>query len=239
MTDSAARQDELRRLDEATRNVPFTHDRVCHLLYDLTVVFADPTIVEVSYAYGKATAYLAAGARQAGGTVLGVDLVAAAFRGRTAAMLLDSLDLGRYAELTTGEDARWYLLDLVASHEGPFIDLAYLDLSHTVEVDAFVAVALWNALKPGGLLVFDDLDWLPAVHGPEGEPYSRSRTPHVAVIFDYVSRLPDVALRRTWGSEEVCWTWGFLQKTGGSRDAVSAVKRVLDEHSGIPDPETG
>ena len=164
MTDSSVRLEDLRRLDEATDEVPYTHAQMCHLLYDLTGVFVRPTIVEVSFAYGKATAYLTAAARVAGGEVWGVDIAAAEFRGRSAEGLLGSLALGEHAELTTGVDARWYMLDLAARHDGPFIDIAYLDLSHTIEVDAFVAAALWNGLKPGGVLVFDDLDWLPAVH---------------------------------------------------------------------------
>ena len=138
-----------------------------------------------------------------------------------------------------GCDARWHLLDLFREHPGQWIDLVYLDLTHTVEVDSFVALAAWTHLRPGGILVLDDLDWVPATHGAmHGQSHiqgvSRPNVSHVRVIFDYLAQLPDVADKTEWGKEELEWTWGFLRKRNSVRstkDSLTNLVRRLDKES--------
>ena len=71
-------------------------------------------------------------------------------------------------EVTLRCDARWYLLDLFRNRPGQWIDLAYIDAAHCVEVDSFIALAAWTHLKPGGVIAFDDLDWIPLRPGRGG-----------------------------------------------------------------------
>jgi len=174
--------------------------------------FNKPEVVEVACCFGKATLYLAAAAKCQGGSVSSVDIAEYLWEGRSATDLLRQADLLDICRITFGRDARWYLLDLFRQRRGQWIDLAYLDLSHTVEVDSFVALALWTHMQPGGILVFDDLDWVPAENGLVNKDLSEPTISHVQVIFDYISGLHDVAERDAWGQEEVAWRWGFLRK---------------------------
>jgi len=124
-------------------------------------------------------------------------------------------------EVTLGEDARWYLLDLFDKKPGCWIDIAYVDAAHTIEVDAFVALSLWTHLRPGGLLIFDDLDWVPGKHGESERGYSRPSVSHVRLLFNYIAKLSAVAHATEWGREEMGWTWGFVQKTGGQKRLIT------------------
>jgi len=196
--------------DAISEGIPFTHPRACHLLYHLVLTFTNPEVVEVSCGYGKATLYLAAAAKRQGGFVNCVDVAKPLWKGKSAMDLLRQAELLDICRITFGRDARWYLLELLRQRPDQWIDLAYIDATHTVEVDSFVALAVWTHMRPGGILIFDDLDWIPAIHGPVDKEFSAPAVSHVQAIFNYISRLPDVAEKAEWGQEEVKWRWGFL-----------------------------
>ena len=137
-----------------------------------------------------------------------VDPLPHVWEGRTANDLVDELGAEEACDITLGCDARWYLLDLFEDTPDEWLDISFLDASHTVEVDAFVALAMWTHLAPGGILIFDDLDWTPEGHGDPDLTYSRPTTSHVRAIFDYVRALPDADVLE-WGNEQLGWPWGF------------------------------
>jgi predicted O-methyltransferase YrrM len=174
--------------------------------------FTAPEVIEVACGYGKATLYLAAAAKRCGGFLNCVDVAEPLWKGRTALHLLGEADLLDICRIAFRQDARWYLLELFRKRPGQWIDLAYLDLTHTVEVDSFVALCLWTHLRANGILVFDDLDWVPAIHGAVNGEFSAPTISHVRALFDYVSGLSDVAEKAEWGQPEVEWRWGFLRK---------------------------
>jgi len=206
----------LDRIDTVTAGVPWTSTRVCHLLFHLAASRYRPQILEVSCGFGKATTYLAAAAAQTGGFVRAVDGSAPMYRGRTVEGLLRDANVSASCDVTLGCDARWFLLDLLAKDPCLELDLAFIDCSHTVEVDAFVTLCAWTHLRAGGLLVLDDLDWVPARHDPTAAGYSRPTVAHVRVLFDYIRSLADSDSAGEWGYDEVGWPLGFVRKGGGS-----------------------
>jgi predicted O-methyltransferase YrrM len=207
--------------------VPYTRNRVCHRLFRTVALFPNPEVVEVSCGYGKATIYLAAAAKATGGFVRAVDSDRRAWQNNTVEDLLKLLNLSDVCDVNLDEDARWYLLDLLTARPGYWIDVAYVDASHTVEVDAFVALALWTHLRPGGVIVFDDLDWIPAVHGPGHMRCRRPAIGNVRAIYDYIRQLPLVREAIEWGEAEVEWTWGVIMKREES------VRRPTSVHDAI------
>lgn len=221
----------LQSLDAANLTVPHTHSRACHLLYHLVSTIEQPNVLEVACCYGKATVYLAAAAKQHGGRVRCVDQEAWLWEEKSVLDRLRDANLLDACDVTLGCDARWYLLDLFRKAPGQWIDLAYIDAAHCVEVDSFIALATWMHLKPGGIIAFDDLDWIPAAHG--APDFSRPEVSHVRAIFDYIGTLTDVEDRAFWGQKEVEWTWGFVRKAGGRAKiqlSLDALLRSSDDH---------
>ena len=218
-------------LDVISEGVPFTHPRACHLLYHLVCTFTNPEVVEVACGYGKTTLYLAAAAKLRDGFVHCVDIDKPMWKGRSAEDLLHKANLLDVCEITFGDDARWYLIELLSRRPDKWIDLAYIDATHTVEVDSFVALALWTHMRPSGILAFDDLDWVPAMHAPKGVDFSAPTVSHVRKIFNYISSLPEVDDRAEWGGEQIQWVWGFLRKRGAhtAKDApLQSLVRAFD-----------
>jgi predicted O-methyltransferase YrrM len=228
----------LERVDAVTDGVPWTSPGACHLLFDLAASFPQPQILEVSCGYGKATAYLAAAARVGGGLVRCVDIERPQWQGRTVEQLLAAVDALDSCQVTLACDARWYLLDLLSRLPDEWIHLAYIDASHTVEIDAFVALAAWTHLRPGGILVFDDLDWIPGRHGLSGSVYSRPASSHVRALYDYVRGLPGVDEAREWDRDSVEWPLGLVRKLGPGAKAGCGVSELLagllSANTGVP-----
>jgi predicted O-methyltransferase YrrM len=202
----------LKHIDQSSGDIPFTHTQACHLLFHLAVSFVRPQIVEVACGYGKATLYLAVAAKAKQGHLWTVDVAAPRWNGRNAEELIRRHTLQNYCDIMLDQDARWFLLDVFKKRPNYWIDLAYVDASHTVEDDSFVALALWTHLRPGGLLVFDDLDWIPSVHGEVKRVYSRPMISHARVLYEHISSLPDAIDCVQWGRDVVGWTWGIVQK---------------------------
>ncbi len=226
----------LEHIDAVTDGVPWTLPSACHLLFDLAAAFPQPQILEVSCGYGKATAYLAAAARLGGGLVRCADIEQPQWQGRTVVDLVAAVGALDSCQVTLGCDARWYLLDLLTRVPGEWIHLAYIDASHTVEVDAFVALAAWTHLRPGGVLVFDDLDWVPQRQGPPGSTYSRPASSHVRALYDYVQRLPRVDEAREWDCASVQWPLGLVRKLEPGSRAGCGISELLAR---LPSPNAG
>ena len=203
----------LRELAEITDNVPYTQPVACEFLFDLVATFDRPEVLEVCCAYGKATAYLAAAVHLGRGHLHAVDNVCRQWNGRSAEELVTVIGAQDSCDIVYGKDARWFLLELFTARPGEWVDLAFLDASHSVEVDAFLALALWTHLSPGGLLLLDDLDWTAAQHAPEARRRTKRKIPHVRVLYDYLCQQNGVGGATIWGTAEQEWPWGIVQKS--------------------------
>lgn len=221
------REQILRELEAVTRGVPYTQPVACEFLFDIVSTFRRPQVLEICCAYGKATAYLAAAARGADGHLRAVDQTKRTWKGMTAADLVCSVGADACCEVSYGVDARWYLLELFTSTPGRWIDVVFLDASHSVEIDAFLALATWTHLAPDGVLILDDLDWTAARHAPSERGRTRRRTAHVRVLYEYLAQLPDVDQASVWGVDEQEWPWGVVRKRGESSNSGKGVTDLL------------
>jgi len=218
------------KLDEITKDVPWTPQRVGHLFYQVVSQYHEPEVLELACGYGKMTPYLAKAAESRDGRVRTSDHKIRKWEGKSAVDRIEEAGLSEVCEFTFGQDARWYTLNLVSDRPGEWIDFAYLDLSHTIEIDAFVALAVWTHLHPGGILVFDDLDWIPQEHGTEKDENRTNRPAarQMQILFDYIRELPNVGGQATWGAEEMNWRWGFIQKTRESETDAPVLSDLVE-----------
>lgn len=219
----------LSELDAETEGVPYTISEVCHELHDIVIHMNEPKVLEIACGYGKATPYLASAAAITGGHVYAVDHQRRKWEGDTVRDRLQRMDLLENCSLTIGQDARWYIFDLLRTDSGKWIDFVYFDLSHTLEVDAFVALAAWNHLCPGGIMIFDDLDWIPAEHSSSDLETERPNIKQIGELFEYLAERPEVGQHGTWGQDTFNWTWGILRKEPCSTEANEDLKKKVNE----------
>jgi predicted O-methyltransferase YrrM len=118
-------------------------------------------ILELGFLHGVSTCYIAAALRSIGqGMVTAVDLESVRHANPSADQLLSELDLVRFAEVIyEPRSYLWFMMELLKRHSDPVFDMCYIDGAHDWYTDGFAFLLVDRLLKPGGVVVFDDIDW--------------------------------------------------------------------------------
>jgi predicted O-methyltransferase YrrM len=150
---------------QAVGSVPFITHSNARTLYDLILEQQLSNILELGIAHGTATCCMAAALDEMGrGTVTSVDLTSAQFS-PSAEEQLASLKLDRFVDIFRMQTGyTWFLHDEIRrlSNGGscqPKFDLCIIDGPKNWTIDGCAFFLADKLLKPGGWLIFDDLDW--------------------------------------------------------------------------------
>ena len=206
-------------------------------------------VLELGFAHGVSTCYIAAALEEAGGgSITTLDLE----RARSLQPNIDELlDKCGYRDMVRWyyepSSYNWRLMKFLEEDPTPRFDFCYLDGSHTWVVDGLAFFLADLLMRPGGWILFDDLkfsfsmmekdvfgqdDWIHAM------PHEERETPQVGRIWDLLVKThPGYdEFRETTGG----W-WGYAHKrnipVSGSADAmikttyVAAPSRTLSWHS--------
>ena len=118
-------------------------------------------ILELGFRHGVSTCYMAAALDDLGeGHITTIDLLSA----KDAEPNIDTLlgDLG-LAHLVTAyyepTSYIWRLMKMLEEDVSPRFDLCYIDGAHDWATDGFAFFLVDKMLKPGGLIILDDMDW--------------------------------------------------------------------------------
>jgi predicted O-methyltransferase YrrM len=136
-------------------------------------------LLELGFAHGKSSAYLAAILEDEGrGHLTTIDVEGARRRTPAIAAVLEAVGLGhRVTPLFAERSFTWELAKMLERSPRPQFDFCYLDGGHTWDVTGFGFVLVDMLLKPGGLIVFDDLDWTidtsPSAKKRQGKGYQK------------------------------------------------------------------
>lgn len=132
----------------------------------LELMFAHSTraVLEIGHAHGASTAYLAAGLQALGvderGALVTIDLKqASALEPRVEDFLADLGALDLTAIYREANCASWRLMKMLETDATPRFDLCFIDGAHTWSTDGFIFFLIDRLLRPGGWVVFDDLNW--------------------------------------------------------------------------------
>jgi predicted O-methyltransferase YrrM len=173
-------------------------------------------ILELGFNWGVSTCYLASAiADQPDGRVVTIDLAnRVAFRPGVEGFLeacglrQSVIVFYEYSSYT------WRLRAFLRMDPPPEFDLIYLDGGHLWEPDALAFVLAEQMLRPGGMLIFDDLNWTfgQSPHWSDAEavrnmPADERDTPHVREIFDLLVK-PHPNIAKTFENS----SWGFAIK---------------------------
>ena len=122
-------------------------------------------LLELGFFHGKSTAFMAAILEELGrGHITTMDLKSAGRRRPSIATVLSELKLShRVTPVYSHRSFTWELRRLIAQSPRPAFDFCYIDGAHTWDGTGFSFLLVDLLLKPGGWVIFDDLNWSIAI----------------------------------------------------------------------------
>lgn len=176
-------------------------------------------ILEVGFFKGKSSAYFASILEDRGnGHLLTIDKKHALKYQPNILQVLKDVGLEhRVTPVFADRSHTWELAQLIKQSPRPQFDLCYFDGGHTWDVTGFGFVLVNMLLKPGGWIVFDDLDWTiegslrAAPHRAaayEGYGEDEMRSPGVRMVYELL--VPEFGYQNMDIVDE--FGWGVAQK---------------------------
>ncbi len=119
------------------------------------------SIIELGFFHGVSTCYMAAALDELSeGKITTIDLESARKREPNIENLLSELGLRERVDVYYEPTSYlWRLMKLIEDDPTPRYDLCYLDGAHSWNTDGFAFYLVDRLLKPGGWIIFDDIDW--------------------------------------------------------------------------------
>lgn len=184
-------------------------------------------VLELGFAHGAGTSYLAAVARHLGGTVTAIDRPDSLERRPDAETSLRRTGAGDEVRLVREEAGyNWALKRLLEDGRGERFDLCYLDGAHDWANDGLAFFLVDRLLRPGGWIVLDDVSWTFASSSVRDEAWVRAMTPEertepqVRKVWELL-----VLTHPNYGSFVEEEDWAIARKGDGASSAE--VRRVL------------
>ena len=153
-------------VSKVVANIPHMTKSQGELIYKLILDNKIENIVELGVAHGVGSCYMAAALHEGGkGSLTAIDNRKAIDRDPNVTELAKRCGLSDYVNpIFAHTSYNWELMKLIEQQtkDGvcePIFDMCYLDGAHTFEVDGFAFFLVDKLMKPGGFILFDDLNW--------------------------------------------------------------------------------
>jgi predicted O-methyltransferase YrrM len=171
--------------------------------------------LELGVGHGVSALYIGAALEAIGfGTLTSVDHRSAEGRRPTAREVIEQAGLGDRVDVVYEETSyTWFLHDALRAQlaaDGrvePRYDLVFIDGAHTWDVDALAFSLADRLLRPGGWILFDDLDWKLDDRWPNVPPRQRALAQVTEIWELLVVTHPDYDIFRSDGQ------WGWARKS--------------------------
>lgn len=233
---------KLETVKPKVHGIPFITPQNAATLYDFIVKHELRDCLELGFAHGVASCYMAAAIDEiGGGSLTSVDIEGArGWQKPSIEDLLDKTGLSQYVSVHREQSGyNWFLQKKIAAQSEnaskicePLYDLCIIDGPKNWTIDSSAFFLVDKLLKPNGWIIFDDYDWSYAkadkkrgstdgiTHRELAE--DELAIPHVKQIFELlVMQHPDYDNFRI--QEDAGWVWA--QKTA----TPSTVKNVSYE----------
>jgi predicted O-methyltransferase YrrM len=153
--------DEIKRVTRKLAGIKYMTEGQAMVLREHIADHDLSDILEIGFFQGKSTAYLAAILNERGtGHVTTIDNTSARRHDPGIEMNLEALGLSHLVTPIFSERSHtWELGKMVSRSVRPQFDLCYFDGGHTWDITGFGFTLVDLLLKPGGWIIFDDLDW--------------------------------------------------------------------------------
>jgi predicted O-methyltransferase YrrM len=190
-------------------------------------------ILELGFRFGVSTTYMAGALQDLdGGHITAIDLEIVRDGEENIERFLDEAGLRSLVTVHYEPTSyTWRLMRMLEEDTGPRFDFCYLDGAHDWFVDGFAFFLVDRLLRPGGWIIFDDLDWTFASSGTLSQtervramPDDERVTPQVRKVYELL-----VKTHPSYGNFQVVDDWAYAQKlrtpaaSGGQREVVREV----------------
>jgi predicted O-methyltransferase YrrM len=141
--------------------LPYMNHRQARTLRQLIRDESAEDILEIGFFHGKSSLYIAAVLEDQGkGHLTTLDLRAAERRQPNIHQVLEATGLShRVTPVFCHRSYTWELQRMITSDPVPQFDLCYFDGGHTWDNTGFGVLLVDMLLRPGGLILLDDMDW--------------------------------------------------------------------------------
>lgn len=213
------------KVESSFANLKYMHQPQATLMRKFIIKHDLREILEIGFFHGKSSAYFAAILEDLGrGHLLTIDLWNAESREPNINDVLSTLGLSRRVTPVFAERSyTWELAKLIQADPRPRFDLCYFDGGHTWDATGFGFALVDMLLKPGGWIIFDDMEWTidSAMRNRDNMPRpwracspDERATPAVKLVFDTLVPHLRYTDRRTMNDGR----WGVARKPlDGSR----------------------
>jgi predicted O-methyltransferase YrrM len=219
------------QVEERVAGLPHMTARQAQAMTSVILENRCTSILELGFRHGVSTCYMAAALDELGtGHITTIDLTTARDESPNVDELLRDLDLAHLVTVFYEPTSYlWRLMKLLEADPQPRFDLCYIDGAHTWFTDGFAFLLVDRLLDPGGLVVFDDLDWTcdssPALRRTaevERMPPDERTTPQVRKVYDLLVKThPD------YGGFVEKDGWAYARKAPNARQAGGELRREV------------
>jgi len=224
------------RVASMLEGIPHIQPRRGRLLYDFVLANRPAQCLELGFAHGVSSCYIAAALEEVGsGHLTTVDLRARADRRPNIEDLLERTRLEPWVTFVREYTSyTWFLKREIEQRSpsgtcDPFYNFCFIDGAKNWTIDGMAFFLVDKLLKPGGWILFDDYDWTyggqnrtatDGINHHEMGPDELS-IPHIKLIVDLlIAQHPDYSEIRI---QDDVWAWAH--KVRGEK------KRIVIENS--------
>ncbi len=149
------------RIRQEVDGIPHMTFTQAQMITDIILENKFSNILELGFRHGVSTCYMAGAIDELSrGSITTIDLAGAREATPNVEQLLAKLGLSKFVTVFYEPTSYiWRLMKMLDDDPTPRFDFCYLDGAHNWSTDGFAFFLVDRLLKPGGLIVFDDLDW--------------------------------------------------------------------------------
>lgn len=218
--------DEIRKKVDGIPHMNFAQAKA---MTDIILSRQYHNILELGFRHGVSTCYMAGALDELGdGNITTIDLLNAREAAPNVDQLLGSLGLAKYATVFYEPTSyTWRLMKMLEEDPSPRFDFCYLDGAHNWFTDGFAFFLVDRLLEPGGLIVFDDINWTyessPALKNTElvkHMPMDEKSTPQIRKVFELL-----VTSHPSYGEFMETGDWAYAYKNAKDSKSVPGETR--------------
>jgi len=221
------------------KEVPYMSNLEGKVVYDFIRRSGFQNILELGFAHGTSTCYFAAAIEENGsGLITTMDNQLAKDRKPNIFALLNKTKLSRYVKPIFADSSyTWELMKIIENQTirgvcKPQFDFCFLDGAHTWEVDGLTFFLVEKLLKPGGWILFDDLEWSfaqsPSLQNSkvvQKMPEDQKTTPQVKKVFSLL-----VCQHQNFENIKIFNDWGWAQKrTRTKNESTMKSQKIINK----------